>query len=51
VIKVVIEKVHVPQIIPVKQIVEKIVYETKIVEVEKPIVQCIKDVQIVKSVV
>lgn len=33
IIKVVIEKVHVPQIIPVQVFAEKIVYETKIVEV------------------
>ena len=46
--KIVIEKVHVPQIIPIKQFEEKIVYLTKIVEVEKPIVQYIKDIQIVK---
>lgn len=49
--KVVIEKVHVPQIIPVQVFAEKIVYETKIVEVEKPIVQYIRDIQVVKCVV
>lgn len=49
--KIVIEKVHVPQIIPVERFSEKIVYETKIVEVEKPIIQYIKDIQIVKCAV
>lgn len=46
--KIVIEKVHVPQLIPVQVINEKIVYQTKIIEVEKPIIQYIKDIQIVK---
>jgi hypothetical protein len=33
IIRVVIEKVHVPQIIPVQLFQDKIIYETKIVEV------------------
>lgn len=46
--QIVIEKVHVPQVIPVKTFEEKIVYETKICEVEKPVIQYVKDIQVVK---
>ena len=49
--RVVIEKVHFPQIIPVERFSEKIVHETKVVEVEKPIIQYIKDIPIVKCAV
>lgn len=46
--QIVVEKVTVHQVVTVPQYVEKIIYETKLVEVEKPIVHYIKDIQVVK---
>ena len=49
--KIVIERIHVPHIVPVKCIEEKIIEKPKIVEVEKPYIQYIKDIQVVNCVV
>ena len=49
--QVVIEKIHVPHVVPIKCIEEKIVERTKIVEIEKPYIQYIKDIQVVNCYV
>lgn len=46
-----IERVEVPKIIEVERWNDKIITETKLIEVEKPIVHYIRDIQIVKAAV
>jgi len=49
--QIVIERVEVPRIIEVERWNDKIITETKLIEVEKPIVHYIRDIQIVKAAV
>lgn len=49
--QVVIERIEVPRIVEVPVHIDKIVTETKLVEVERPVVHYIKDVQVVKVAV
>lgn len=47
--QIVVERIEVPKIIEVERWNDKIITETKLIEVEKPIVHYIRDVQIVKT--
>lgn len=49
--QVVVERIEVPKVVEVERWSDKIIHETKLIEVEKPIVHYIKDVQIVKAAV
>jgi ribosomal protein L17 len=49
--QIVIERVEVPKIIEIEKYVDKIITVTKLVEVERPVVHYIKDIQIVKAIV
>lgn len=49
--QIVVERIEVPKIIEIERWNDKIITETKLIEVEKPIVHYIRDVQIVKAIV
>ena len=46
-----IERIEVIKIVEVERCRDKIITETKLIEVEKPIVHYIKDIQVVKALV
>jgi hypothetical protein len=45
-----IERVEVPKIIEVERWNDKIIHETKLIEIEKPIVHYLKDIQVVRAI-
>lgn len=49
--QIVIEKIEVPKIVEVERWNDRIITETKLIEVERPVVHYIHDVRIVKSIV
>ena len=49
--QIVIERMEVPRIVEVERWNDKIITETKLIEVEKPVVHYIHDVKIIKALV
>lgn len=49
--QIVVERIEIPKIIEVERWNDRIISEPKLIEVEKPIVHYIKDIQIVKAAI